>query len=108
MRDPTIKELRTRLENEEDSLYEMQNGLIYRKMGNQVFCKWVIRFPRAIEQDLFHKYHNDFGQDFGANKTVALLQETWFSNMKTKVRKYIRNCTKCIAFTKPSNKVEGA
>jgi len=60
----------------------MRNGLIYRKRGNRV----LFFVPRAIEQDLLHKYHNDFGH-FGTDKTLALLQEGyWFPNMKAKVQ----------------------
>jgi len=101
--DPVIKELKARLEKEQDSMYEMRNGLVYRKKGNQV----LFFVPRAMEQDLLHKYHNDFGH-FGTDKTLALLQETyWFPNMKAKVQDHIRNCTKCIAFSKASGKPEG-
>lgn len=103
MQDPIIKELRTRLEKEQDSLYEMRNGLVYRKRNGQV----LFFVPRAMEQDLLHRYHNDFGH-FGADKTVALLLITyWFPHMRTKVHEHIRNCTKCIAFSKPSGKAEG-
>jgi len=84
-------------------MYEMRNGLIYRKKGNRV----LFFVPRAMEQDLLHKYHNDFGH-FRTDKTLALLQEAyWFPNMKAKVQNYIRNCTKCIAFSKISGKTEG-
>jgi len=82
-------------------MYEMHIGLIYRKKSNR-----VLFFPRAMEQDLLHKYHNDFGH-FGTDKTLALLQEAyWFSNMKSKVQDHIRNYTKCIAFSKVSGKTE--
>lgn len=103
MQDPFIKELRTRLEKEQDSLYEMRNGLVYRKKGDKV----LFFVPLAMELDLLHKYHNNFGH-FGIDKTLALLQETyWFPKMKSKVHDFIRNCTKCIAFSKPSGKIEG-
>jgi len=60
-----------------------------------------------MEQDLLHKYHNEFGH-FGANKTLALLQEAyWFPNMKSKIREHINNCTKCITFSRTSGKAEG-
>lgn len=54
--DPKIKELRMRLEKEQNSIYETRNGLLYWK------CKDKILFyvPRAMEHELY-KYPNDFG-----------------------------------------------
>lgn len=55
----------------------MRNGIVYQKKNKQI----LFFVPRAMKQDLLHKYHNDFGH-FGADKTLALLQETyWFPNM---------------------------
>lgn len=62
--DPTIKEIRTRLETTQDKMYEMRNGIVYRKKNKQI----LFFVPRAMEQDLLHKYHNDFGH-FGEDKT---------------------------------------
>ena len=101
--DDKIKELRSRLEKEQDGLYEMRNGLVYRKKGN----KLMFYVPRTMEQELLHRYHNEFGH-FGADKTYAILQESyWFPEMKTKIRAHIQNCLKCISFSKPSGRIEG-
>lgn len=89
--DSIIKELRTYLETKQDKMYEMRNGIVYRKKNKQI----LFFVPRAMEQDLLYKYHNDFGH-FGVDKTLALLQEAyWFPNMKSKIREHINNCTKC-------------
>lgn len=83
-------------------MYEMRNGIVYRKKNKQI----LFFVPRTMEQDLLHKYHNDFGH-FGADKTLALLQEAyWFPNMKDKIRDHIKN-TKCITFSRTSGKAEG-
>lgn len=101
--DQRIAELRARLEEGQDGQYEMRNGLIYRKRRDKI----LFYVPRAMEQELLHKYHNDFGH-FGMEKTYTLLRETyWFPEMKAKIRNYIKNCLKCLAFSKPSGKVEG-
>jgi len=42
------------------------------------------------------------------DKTYAIIRESyWFPEMKTKICAHIRNCIKCISFSKPSGKVEG-
>ena len=101
--DPIIKKLRECLELKQEKMYEMRNGIVYRKKNKQV----LFYVPSAMERDLLHKYHNEFGH-FGVDKTLALLQEAyWFPNMKAKIREHIDNCTKCIAFSKTSGKDEG-
>lgn len=70
--DPSIVEIKTRLKKEQNSLYEMRNSPVYRKKSDKI----LFYVPRAIEQELLHKYHNDFGH-FGVDKTCALLQETY-------------------------------
>lgn len=101
--DPKIEKLKTQLEREQDGTYEMRNGLIYRKKRDKV----LFYVPSAMEQDLLHKYHNDFGH-FGVDKTYNILRESyWFPQMKAKVQAHIQNCTACIAYSKPSGKSEG-
>jgi len=52
MQDPIYK-LRAHLDR---IIYEMRNGLVYRKQGNYVSF-FVLR---AMELDLIHKYHNEW------------------------------------------------
>lgn len=101
--DPKIEELRARLEKEQDSTFELRDGFVYRKRNG----KLLFYVPYDMERELLHKYHNDFGH-FGVNKTYEVLQESyWFPGMRSKIRIHIQNCTKCIAFSKPSGKPEG-
>lgn len=63
--------------------------------------------PLTMEHEVLHKYHNEFGH-FGVDETYAILQESfWFPDIKNKVKKHIKNCIKCIAFTKNPGKKEG-
>lgn len=71
MQDIKLKELRSRLEKEQDGLYEMRNVLVYRKKDKLLFY-----VPYAMEQELLYKYHNEFGH-FGVDKTYAILQESY-------------------------------
>ena len=70
--DPHIAKLKERLVKEQDNQFEMRNGLIYRKRGDNI----LFYVPRAMERDLLHKYYNDFGH-FGVNKTCALIMESY-------------------------------
>lgn len=101
--DPTIKVIRTRLEKEHDPFYEMRNGIVYRKKDD----KLLFFVPAAMEQEVLHKYHNNF-RHFGIDKTYAVLLEMyWFPKMKKKIKSHINNCIKCLAFTNNSGKTEG-
>lgn len=84
--DVKIKELKSRLEKEQDSFYEIRNGLVYRKRKD----KLLFYVPRAMEQELLHKYHNEFGH-FDVEKTYMILQESYrFPEMKAKIHTYIQ------------------
>lgn len=81
----------------------MRNGIVYRKRDE----KLLFYVPSAMEQEILHKYHNDFGH-FGVQKTCTILQESfWFPNMTSKVKNHVKNCIKCIAFTKNTGRTEG-
>jgi len=70
LQDPIIKELRIRLEKEQDNL---KCGMVSSRKSKRS-DKVLFLVSRAMEQDLFYKYHSDFGH-FGIDKTLALLQE---------------------------------
>jgi len=87
--------LKSRLEREQDGLFEMRDGLVYGKRGDRL----LFYVPRAMEQEIMYKYHNEFGH-FGVDKTYAIIRESyWFPEMKTKICAHIRNCIKCISFS---------
>jgi len=100
--DPKIKELKARLLKEQDNLYEIRNGLVYRKVKD----KLLFYVPQDMERELLYKYHNEFGH-FGVETYEVLRESYWFPEMRSKIQRHIRNCVKCIAFTIPSGKVEG-
>lgn len=101
--DPKIKALREKLQNEEDKLYELRNSLIYRKRDNLIF----FYVPEKMENQVIRKYHDEMGH-FGYEKTCeAILRNYWFPNMNIKVKTYIANCLKCIAFSPLTGKREG-
>lgn len=100
--DPLISKIRTNLEQSEGKLFEIRNGLVYRKQKDR-----ILFFPATLESSIMHKYHNEMGH-VGAEKIIRnILNNYWFPEMKPKVDKYIKSCSKCIAFIPNSGKPEG-
>ena len=102
-RDPEIVKIRERLEKSEDKLYEMRNGVIFRKKNDE------LRFyvPAHMENNVLYKYHDEMGH-LGVEKTTDAINSTyWFPNLRSKVETHIRNCLKCIAFSPSPGRSEG-
>lgn len=102
-KDNKIKELQTKLQSSEDKLYELRNGIVYRKAGDKLlFC-----VPVSMEHQIIHKYHDEFGH-VGAEKTSQLISQNYFiPQLNKKVREYIINCLTCIAYSPKTGKAEG-
>lgn len=101
--DPAIVKIRKELELFENKLFEMRNGLVYRKHQGQI----LFYVPAALETSVIHKYHNEMSH-VGVEKTIRnVLDSYWFPEMKAKIEKHIRCCLKCVAFTPNSGRSEG-
>lgn len=102
--DPTIIKIQRELERSEQKLFEMRNGLVYRKHRGQI----LFYVPTALETSVMHKYHNELGH-VGVEKTVRnIMNSYWFPEMKSKVKNHIKGCLKCVAFTPDSGKSQGS
>lgn len=98
-----IKEIRDKLTVQEDPLYELRNGLVYRKSGDRI----LFYAPENMENNIMVRYHDGMGH-IGADKMCETLRKNyWFPNLKSKATEYVRNCLKCIAYAPKSGKVEG-
>lgn len=101
--DENIKLLKNKLSENEDKLFELNNGLVYRKSGN----KLLFYVPQSMEHNVIQANHEQVGHQ-GINKTVEYLSRVyWFPDLRTKVKKFITNCLKCITYSTISNRVEG-
>lgn len=101
--DENIVKIRDKLQNGDDKLYELRNGLVYRKENKHV------RFyvPESMETNVIRSCHDDMAH-VGLSKVIENISRIyWFPGMKAKVRHYIDNCLKCIEFSIPSGKKEG-
>lgn len=56
-RDKNVLAIRDKLEKTQDPLYEMRNGLVYRKKSG----KLLFYIPAGMEREIIHMYHNDLG-----------------------------------------------
>jgi len=95
--DQTICKIRDQLEKREDKLYELRDGLVYRKINKH----------RLLENNVIRTCHDDLGH-VGAKKVISnIMKVYWFPNIQGKVKRYIKNCLKCIEYSPPSGKPEG-
>jgi len=87
------------LENTEGKIFEMRNGVLYRKAngGSLLFC-----VPEEMEEKILNKYQNELDKVIYAD-----VKTYWFSNMKEKVVRRIGNCLRCVAFLSKPGKEEG-
>lgn len=102
-RDNKLRELKTILQKTEDSQYEMRNGIVFKKQGEEL----LFYVPRAMELQILHKYHDQMGH-LAFEKTYDNIKRSyWFPDMIQKVKEYISNCLKCISFSPSVGKKEG-
>lgn len=80
--DTKIKIIAQRLESKEDPVYELRNGLVYKKQGTDL----LFLVPEQIEKHVLFRYHNEMGH-VGAAKMV----ETYLSDVLIGFPKFARN-----------------
>lgn len=103
MLDRNIKELR-KLENGTLPLFELRNGIIYRKSSGKELQFYV---PSELEFSIFHQSHNAMGH-LGVDKCYNLIKTTYYiTKLKDKLKQHISNCLQCIQFNSKSGKKEG-
>ena len=81
-KDEKLVQVRSELETSESSLYEMRNGVDYRKTQDDKLLFYV---PDSMVDRVIYKYHDEMGH-VGIDKTVDLIAKTyWFPKMREKV-----------------------
>ena len=101
--DTELEVIRTRLEKEEDSVYELRNGLLYRKAGD----KLLFVVPKNMINNIIKSYHDDIGHVSVEKCTRLLKQLYWFPKLTDFVKDYVDNCVRCISFNSKCGKQEG-
>jgi len=91
------------LESREHPLYELRNGLVYRKNKDRL----LFYVPSEMQDHVIRASHDDMGH-IGVDRTVELIKRIyWFPKLTDCVKKYIGNCLKCIVFSPSEGKREG-
>lgn len=100
--DPKIISIASELEKAESPLYEMIDGLIYRKYKDRV----LFFVPSQMEEQVIRTHHEAMCH-LGTDKCFEHMSGSyWFPKMKEKIKAYIKTCLKCIYFSPHSGKVE--
>lgn len=82
-RDKIITDLRSKLEKEEDKLYELRDGLVYRRNRDGKLLFYV---PQALENNVIRTCHDDLGH-LGPDKVIERIHQVyWFPCVKDKVK----------------------
>lgn len=101
--DPDIVNIRDKLEKTEDKLFELRDGIVYRKEGR----KLLFYVPKSMRENIIRLCHDEYGHA-GLDKVSEILTRNyWFPNVRGEVRNYIDNCLKCIVYSPMSGKTEG-
>ena len=98
-RDPKIVQLRTQLEQGEVPNFELENGLLYRKMEPGHCTLYV---PAEMQVNVIRLIHEKIGH-LGTDKCYDQIRlQYWFPSMRRKIQSFIENCIPCIMHTPPS------
>lgn len=90
--DPEIVENAKMLETSEHKKFEFRKGLIYRKM----IARLLYFVPSEMCIHVIRTCYDDMGH-IGVNPTIGFIKRVyWFPNMSEIIKKYIKNCLKCI------------
>lgn len=103
MKDPKIKHIRDKLRKCESKFFELNDGLVYRKVNNRI----LFYVPDLMQSNVISKNHDDVGHA-GIDKVVnRILRVYWFPDLRLKVKTHIENCLKCITFNPKYGRKEG-
>lgn len=82
--------------------FVLQNNVLYKKYEDDL----LLVVPKAMQREIVKQTH-DRGH-FSVKKVEQLLKkEFWFTHMREKIEKVIRNCVSCILVERKHGKQEG-
>ncbi|XP_026467877.1 uncharacterized protein LOC113371470 [Ctenocephalides felis] len=93
--DPLIRRIRDGLEREQHQLYELRDGLVYRKFKERL----LFLVPSLMVEEVSRLMHEQLGHAGVERTAMTLRKQYWFSNMNQIVNEVIHKCLKCIAFS---------
>lgn len=82
--------------------FVVRNGLLFKEVENDV--KLIV--PRSMQTQIIRRVHEN--GHFGSAKTEILVRKDyWFTDLKSKVEKIVRNCVPCILAERKHGRQEG-
>jgi len=101
--DPDIKTIFEYLEKSDHPLFELRNGLVYRKSNDRL----LFYVPTDMYELVICSCHYEMCH-VGENKTIELIKQIyWFPKLTERVKKYVSSCLQCIIFSPKEGKDEG-
>lgn len=77
--------------------YDVQKGILYRKIGRNRTSSWLPVVPRSLTWTLINHVHTEI-MHLGADKTLdKIYEQYWFPQMCKQVRKFVDSCIVCKA-----------
>lgn len=107
LRDSEIRDLITKHQNNElpatvAHTYDVQDGVLYRKVESNKISSWLPIVPRSLVWTMISHVHNEI-KHLGPEKTLDKIYEKyWFPQMSKCVRKFIDSCIICRSSKGPS------
>lgn len=101
--DPDIIEIKSSINDPQNSEYIVENDKLYRKFNNNLL--FVV--PKGIRGRIVGKFHDDQGH-IGLERTLAKIRELyWWPRMRQFVKKYVISCVQCLYHrgNRESNKI---
>lgn len=105
IKDAKIKDIRDQLQKKKikSKFFELKDGIVYRKVDDRL----LFYVPDQMQTNVIAKSHDDAGHA-GIDKVVArILRVYWFPELRSRVKKHIENCLKCITYNPKYGKKEG-
>jgi len=101
--DLELRKISRKLEVEDDERYSLVDGLVYRKVNENL--RFVV--PESMVHAILKIYHNDMAH-CGPRKTFeGISLHYWFPHMRRRVQDYIDNCITCLTSNSSTNRFEG-
>ncbi|KAG5308159.1 TF28 protein, partial [Pseudoatta argentina] len=100
--DKTLTQIIESVENKACNDYILRNDILYKRCDGDL----LLVIPKSMQVDIIKQTHER--GHFGVRKTEQLLKrEFWFSEMRKKIDKVIKNCITCILAERKHGKQEG-
>jgi len=101
--DDELKSVFERIASSSSDNFILQNGILYRKYNDDL----LLVIPKSMQHDVIRQAHER--GHFSVGKIERMLKrEFWFSRMREKIEKIVKNCLSCILAERKCGKQEGS